>query len=146
MASTSLSVPLPTRLRPFNSRFPTSLMFCASSIKQSSLPEHGSGDHFLQNNSLGHFLRFKKGMNGGSNGELQTAVVTYRKKFPWSLLRPFLEVPFVVFSEIMIVPFFFPLLGEFFFSFFLIVGFAYSLQVDLVSTVHIADKEYVCSL
>ncbi|KAJ7973871.1 Tyrosine-protein phosphatase non-receptor type 6 [Quillaja saponaria] len=43
------------------------------------------------------------------NGELQTAVVSYRKKFPWSLLRPFL-------------------------------------QVDLVSTIHIADKEYFMTL
>ncbi|KAI7749354.1 hypothetical protein M8C21_026455 [Ambrosia artemisiifolia] len=50
-------------------------------------------------------MRFKK----GDSGELQTAVVSYRKKFPWSLLQPFL-------------------------------------QVDLVSTIHIADKEYFATL
>ncbi|KAK4283762.1 hypothetical protein QN277_000682 [Acacia crassicarpa] len=55
------------------------------------------------------FLRFKRGIDGGSSGELQTAIVSYRKKFPWSLLNPFL-------------------------------------QVDLVSTVHIADKEYFTAL
>lgn len=42
---------------------------------------------------------------GGGGGKLQTAVVRYEKRFPWSLIHPFL-------------------------------------RVDLVSTVHIADKEY----
>lgn len=57
-------------------------------------------------------MRFKKrpGDGGkGGDGELQTAVVSYRKKFPWSLLNPFLKV-------------------------------------DLVSTIHIADKEYFATL
>lgn len=55
-------------------------------------------------------MRFKRGVDGGEgNEELQTAVVSYRKKFPWSLLQPFL-------------------------------------QVDLVSTIHIADKEYFATL
>lgn len=44
-------------------------------------------------------MRFKRGVDGGS-GVLQTALVSYRKKFPWSLLRPFLQVTikFVSFS------------------------------------------------
>lgn len=44
-------------------------------------------------------MRFKRGVDGGT-GVLQTAVVSYRKKFPWSLLRPFLQVTlkFVSFS------------------------------------------------
>ncbi|PIA65015.1 hypothetical protein AQUCO_00100468v1 [Aquilegia coerulea] len=63
---------------------------------------------FLENNSLTDFMRFKKGEKDNS-GELQTAVVSYRKKFPWSILQPFL-------------------------------------QVDLVSTIHIADKEYFAVL
>lgn len=51
-------------------------------------------------------MRFRKGEGEiGGPRELQTAVVSYRKSFPWSLLNPFL-------------------------------------QVDLVSTIHIADKEY----
>ena len=36
-------------------------------------------------------MRFKRGVDGGC-AELQTAVVRYRKRFPWSLLRPFLKV------------------------------------------------------
>lgn len=52
-------------------------------------------------------MKFKKGRS--DDCELQTAVVSYRKKFPWSLLRPFL-------------------------------------RVDLVSTIHIADKEYFATL
>lgn len=64
-----------------------------------------SPDQFLLNNSIADFMRFKS----GSSAQLQTAVVSYRKKFPWSLLQPFL-------------------------------------QVDLVSTIHIADKEYFATL
>ncbi|CAN1331280.1 hypothetical protein LINPERPRIM_LOCUS35262 [Linum perenne] len=63
-----------------------------------------SPEMFLQANSISDFMRFKKGLDRGS-GELQTAVVRYRKRFPWSILSPLL-------------------------------------QVDLVSTIHIADKEY----
>lgn len=59
-------------------------------------------EQFMDNNTVADFMRFK---NGSGNSQLQTAVVSYRKKFPWSLLQPFL-------------------------------------QVDLVSTIHIADKEY----
>ncbi|KAJ6993775.1 hypothetical protein NC653_016798 [Populus alba x Populus x berolinensis] len=50
-------------------------------------------------------MKFKRGSDI-SNGELQTAAVVYRKRFPWSNLYPFF-------------------------------------QVDLVSTIHIADKEHV---
>lgn len=71
--------------------------------------EDGPAEQFLKNNSIADFMRFKNGSDGGGNGELQTAVVSYRKKFPWSILRPFL-------------------------------------QVDLVSTIHIADKEYFSTL
>lgn len=62
-------------------------------------------EQFLQNNSIADFMRFiKRGSNskssdsggegGGGHGSsaLQTAVVSYRKKFPWSLLQPFLQV------------------------------------------------------
>lgn len=90
----------------------------SSKQQQSQLVEadNGSAEHFLENNSIADFMRFiKRSSNSKSSGdaegesyrssELQTAVVSYRKKFPWSLLPPFL-------------------------------------QVDLVSTIHIADKEY----
>ncbi|XP_073316976.1 uncharacterized protein [Primulina huaijiensis] len=67
--------------------------------------DNGSAEQFLQNNSIADFMRFKR----DQHSQLQTAVVSYRKKFPWSLLQPFL-------------------------------------QVDLVSTIHIADKEYFATL
>ncbi|KAL6006237.1 hypothetical protein ACLOJK_040283 [Asimina triloba] len=63
-----------------------------------------SPDQFLENNSIADFMRFRRVIDDGGQGELQTAVVRYQKRFPWSLLHPFL-------------------------------------QVDLVSTIHIADKE-----
>lgn len=84
-----------------------------------SVADDGPAEQFLQNNSIADFMRFvkrEKDFNfddgdgrGGSCSELQTAVVTYRKKFPWSLFPPFI-------------------------------------QVDLVSTIHIADKEYFTTL
>lgn len=65
----------------------------------------GPPERFLENNSIADYMRFKK----GESAELQTAVVSYKKRFPWSILKPFL-------------------------------------QVDLVSTIHIADKEYFATL
>lgn len=65
-----------------------SLNFGASS-KQAT--DDVSAGQFTQNNSISDFMRFRRGADAG-NGELQTAVVSYRKKFPWSLLRPFLQV------------------------------------------------------
>ena len=72
---------------------PLNLAIPRASLKQ--LIEDGSAEQFLQNNSIADFMRFKKGdggVDGGGTAELQTAVVSYRKKFPWSLLRPFLQV------------------------------------------------------
>lgn len=73
--------------------------------------DDGDVDQFLESSSISDFMRFKKGDGGGGGGtgELQTAVVSYRKRFPWLLFQPFL-------------------------------------QVDLVSTIHIADKEYFDTL
>ncbi|CAA6665971.1 unnamed protein product [Spirodela intermedia] len=74
--------------------------------------DEGTAEQFVENNSIADFMRFRRGDGDGDAegvGELQTAVVSYRKRFPWSLLRPFL-------------------------------------QVDLVSTIHIADKEYFATL
>ncbi|CAF2368863.1 hypothetical protein Bca4012_048176 [Brassica carinata] len=66
---------------------------------------------FLESNSIADYMRFKRRSDDGDNGssELQTAIVSYKKRFPWILLNPFL-------------------------------------QVDLVSTIHIADKEYFTAL
>ncbi|KAF5742969.1 hypothetical protein HS088_TW09G01031 [Tripterygium wilfordii] len=87
-------------------RKPIKLKICGSYSSQ--LIEDGSAEQFLQNNSIADFMRFKSGTSRGS-GELQTAVVSYKKRFPWSIFRPFL-------------------------------------RVDLVSTIHIADKEYFSAL
>ncbi|KAF7813834.1 thermosome subunit gamma [Senna tora] len=124
-SSDSPSTSTPTRIRTFHSsskrtpkftrplQFPplsTSIPPSSSLVRASSNEtiQDESPEQFLQNNSIADFLRFKRGVDGGS-GELQTAVVRYKKKFPWSLLYPFL-------------------------------------QVDLVSTIHIADKEYFLTL
>nr|ACN33825.1 unknown [Zea mays] len=74
----------------------------------------GEVERFATSSSITDYLRYRRpelgcagGAGGGGlpGGELQTAVVRFKKRFPWSLLHPFLHV-------------------------------------DLVSTVHIADKEY----
>lgn len=56
-------------------------------------PDGGSPERFLENNSIADYMRFKK----GDSGELQTAVVSYRKKLPWSLLQPFLQVSWLIY-------------------------------------------------
>ncbi|XP_065850613.1 uncharacterized protein [Euphorbia lathyris] len=89
----------------FSHQFPKTF---ASSVDTIPPIEDGSAELFLQSNSIADFMRFKKGSDRGSS-ELQTAVVGYRKKFPWSILKPFL-------------------------------------RVYLVSTIHIADKDYFDTL
>ncbi|CAL0322186.1 unnamed protein product [Lupinus luteus] len=95
-------IPFPIRTTPFSFSSPQNAIFTASNS------ENGSPEQFLSNNSIADFMRFKRSGDGGS-GDLQTAVVSYKKKFPCSLLNPFL-------------------------------------QVDLVSTIHIADEEYFLTL
>ncbi|CAK7337396.1 unnamed protein product [Dovyalis caffra] len=80
----------------------------AFSSNNNIINQDGSAEQFFENNSIADFMRFKKGSDRGS-GELQTAVVSYKKRFHWSILYPFF-------------------------------------QVDLVSTIHIADKEYFVTL
>lgn len=49
---------------------------------------------FLESNSIADYMRFKRRSDDGDNGssELQTAIVSYKKRFPWILLNPFLQV------------------------------------------------------
>ncbi|KAI3801920.1 hypothetical protein L1987_30037 [Smallanthus sonchifolius] len=107
-SSSSFNSPIFNHFRRKNPKFPSNnLLKFRPVISQSSSVEEdvGSPDRFLENNSIADYMRLKK----GDSGELQTAVVSYRRKFPWSVLQPFL-------------------------------------QVDLVSTIHIADKEYFATL
>ncbi|KAF3783861.1 hypothetical protein EJ110_NYTH31328 [Nymphaea thermarum] len=74
---------------------------CSLKQRQQQDDDDGGVGRFMGNNSIADFMRFRRKNDG--DGQLQTAVVSYRKKFPWSL-------------------------------------------VDLVSTIHIADKEYFATL
>ncbi|KAK9148829.1 hypothetical protein Scep_007586 [Stephania cephalantha] len=109
--SSSSSPSTSARIRPFfatrrNPTFPKPLsLYVKACSSSSSIIEDGAAEQFLDNNSIADFMRFKRGSRESKGGELQTAVVTFKKKFPWSVLSPFF-------------------------------------QVDLVSTIHIADKEY----
>jgi hypothetical protein len=57
----------------------------------SSNNQDGSAEQFLENNSIVDFMKFKRGSDR-SSGELQTAAVVYRKRFPWSIFYPFFQV------------------------------------------------------
>ncbi|GER41553.1 tyrosine-protein phosphatase non-receptor type 6 [Striga asiatica] len=112
MVHSYLAVPFPkwTHTFPSNSTPSTHHRSTARASRLKALSkidddDAGSLEQFLHNNSISDFMRFKR----GRNSQLQTAIVSYRKKFPWSLSHPFL-------------------------------------RVDLVSTIHIADKEYFMTL
>lgn len=90
-----------------NSRCPN--VFVSCSLNQPS-DDASDAALFLESNSIADYMRFKRRPDpGNGTSELQTAIVSYKKRFPWILLNPFL-------------------------------------QVDLVSTIHIADKEYFTTL
>lgn len=98
--STSPSIRLPNLFN-LSRRNPSSLSLHyhrlrnrKSAFFNQSTTDGSAVDQFLENNSIADFMRFK---NGSGNAELQTAVVSYRKKFPWSLLQPFLQVIFIYF-------------------------------------------------
>ncbi|KAF1882716.1 hypothetical protein Lal_00002896 [Lupinus albus] len=108
ITKTLFTFPTRTTKSPFSFSSTHSSLSPQNAIFRASYSENGSPEQFLNNNSIADFMRFKRGGDGGS-GQLQTAVVSYKKNFPWSLLNPFL-------------------------------------QVDLVSTIHIADEEYFLAL
>ncbi|KAL9265549.1 hypothetical protein AKJ16_DCAP14152 [Drosera capensis] len=103
------SLPFPSRNPSLRLPFPFPFPPRASNSLRTPISENETASQFLESRSATEFLRFKVGVNGEGEGELQTAVVGFRKRFPWSILRPFLKV-------------------------------------DLVSTIHIADKEYFDTL
>lgn len=63
------------------------------SLNQPADDDSSDADLFLRSNSIADFMRFKR-QPAGNNGtsELQTAIVSYKKRFPWILLNPFLQV------------------------------------------------------
>ncbi|KAL1554847.1 hypothetical protein AAHA92_15358 [Salvia divinorum] len=105
MLHSSLAITSPKLICSFQSTSTSDSYRPCRRLRLSAKIDDGSADQFLQNNSIADFMRFKR----DNHAQLQTALLTYRKKFPWSLLQPFL-------------------------------------RVDLVSTIHIADKEYFTTL
>ncbi|KAL9255124.1 hypothetical protein AKJ16_DCAP15349 [Drosera capensis] len=104
------SLHLPLRSCPLSfPRFRKPISPRASNSFRAPISENETAANFLESKSATDYLRFRGGESGEGEGELQTAVVGFRKRFPWSILRPFLKV-------------------------------------DLVSTIHIADKEYFDTL
>nr|AAY21212.1 unknown [Brassica napus] len=95
----------------FQSKSRCPKVFVSCSLKQPSDEASSDAALLLESNSIADYMRFKRRPDLGDKGtsELQTAIVRYKKRFPWILLNPFL-------------------------------------QVDLVSTIHIADKEYFTAL
>lgn len=63
-------------------------------------PGAGAAERFAaSSSSITDYLRYRRpgsaGVGGGTGvcgGELQTAVVRYEKRLPWSLIHPFLHV------------------------------------------------------
>lgn len=83
----------PQRRRPdsFSSTFVKfRASFARQPIGEDDDEDSTSAAKFAENRSIADFMRFKRG--GGGSRELQTAVVSFGKKFPWSLLWPFLQV------------------------------------------------------
>ncbi|XP_045789163.1 uncharacterized protein LOC123884177 isoform X4 [Trifolium pratense] len=108
--STSNSNSTLFRNRPFPSflvGFPEQ-PFSNATFKLKSSPSFSAISTQQEKGSLEQFIQYKEGIDGATD-LLQTSIVSYKKKFPWSIFKPFL-------------------------------------QVDLVSTVHIADKEYFLAL
>ena len=136
-SSSSSSSSIPTKFPFFSdsSRFPKSfrLFRCqipaSSSSASNQLRDDASPDPFFQNNSIADFMRFKR---DGPSAELQTAIVSYKKKFPWSILQPFVQVSPPSSNSSNRCSYF-------------LHGVSTLFQVDLVSTIHIADKEYAYS-
>lgn len=64
------------------------------SLNQPTDDESSDAALFLESNSIADYMRFKRRSDDGDNGssELQTAIVSYKKRFPWILLNPFLQV------------------------------------------------------
>lgn len=73
-----------------NPRYPNVLVSC--SLNQPS-DDASDAALFLESNSIADYMRFKRRPDAGNGtSELQTAIVSYKKRFPWILLNPFLQV------------------------------------------------------
>lgn len=77
----------------------------ASAASASGVGDDGGAERFATSSSITDYLRYRRpelgGAGGGAGGgggggvpggELQTAVVRFKKRFPWTLIHPFLNV------------------------------------------------------
>lgn len=95
--NSTLTSSSPTSFNSFkrNPRFFKPIRRIGVRAKPSAEDDGSVVEPFMRSNSPAEFMRYRAvgpGGGEGEGGELQTSVVTYRKKFPWSLLRPFLQV------------------------------------------------------
>jgi len=107
--STSLAAALPSsRARRRRSRVVAVAAAAAASGPGAGAREGGT-ERFAASGggSITDYLRYRRpelggggagGRGGVAGGELQTAVVRFEKRFPWSLLHPFLHVSLLVWS------------------------------------------------
>jgi len=105
--STSLAAALPSsRARRRRSRVVAVAAAAAASGPGAGAREGGT-ERFAASGggSITDYLRYRRpelggggagGRGGVAGGELQTAVVRFEKRFPWSLLHPFLHVSLLV--------------------------------------------------
>jgi hypothetical protein len=75
----------------------TSLAAFPTRARRRRRPVAAAAEQFATSSSIADYLRYRRpgsgDISGGrGGGELQTAVVRYEKRLPWSLLHPFLRV------------------------------------------------------
>jgi hypothetical protein len=95
--STSLAAAVPTS-RACHRRTRGGVIVAAA---PASGTREGGAERFATSSSITDYLWYRRpefgggaggGRGGVAGGELQTAVVRFEKRFPWSLLHPFLHV------------------------------------------------------
>ena len=103
--STSLAAALPSSSS--RARRRRSRVVVAAAAAEAAAREGGTERFAASGGSITDYLRYRRpelggggagGRGGVAGGELQTAVVRFEKRFPWSLLHPFLHVSLLVWS------------------------------------------------
>jgi hypothetical protein len=104
-----------TSLAPFASRERRRRRVLRPWVTVTSAAASGAGEggteRFATSTSITDYLRYCRsgtggagGGGGGCGGELQTAVVRFQKRFPWSLLHPFLHVSLLTLLYVPVPP------------------------------------------